>query len=164
MKLKAWISTAIAAVCSALLPACDIANIQAIKPGITTASEVRTLMGPPSAEFRNTDGSVTLEYTRQPQGVHCYMITIGNNQLVQDLEQVLTDRNFAQAREGMSQAEISRLFGTPASKVIFDNLREEVWEWRVEGVPSTEETYFNVHFDIENGLLKKAGKRVQPRA
>ena len=42
----------------------------------------------------------------------------------------------------------------------FDNLREEVWEWRIEGVPHNEETYLNVLFDTGDGLVKKSGKRV----
>ena len=122
--------------------------------------EVRSRLGDPGAEFTNPDGSVTWEYTRQPSGTSCYMITIDKAQLVLSLEQVLNEANYARAREGMSQDEIRRLFGAPAGKVIFDNLREEVWEWRIEGVPASEETYLNAYFDSSTGLLKKAGQRV----
>lgn len=160
MKLPTWITTAATALAAALLPACDVVNLPEIKPGITTAAEVRSRMGNPGFEFSNPDGSVTWEYTRQPSGTTCYMITIGGDQIVQKLEQVLTEANFGRIRDGMSRDEIRRLLGAPASKVVFDNLGEEVWEWRVEGVPPTEETYFSVHFDLRSGGVGKTAKRV----
>jgi hypothetical protein len=160
MKPSNWISAAIAAIATAILPGCDTAVLQEIKPGITTAVEVRARMGNPGFEFRNEDGSVTWEYTRQPAGVHCYMITIGADQIVRKLDQVLTEANYAKAREGMTRDQVRRLLGRPANSVVFDNLREEIWEWKIEGTPHNEETYFNAHFDTGSGLLKKAGKRV----
>ncbi|MBL8421361.1 MAG: outer membrane protein assembly factor BamE [Dechloromonas sp.] len=160
MKTKNWIATAIAAIAAAILPACDSVVLQDIKPGFTTAVELRAKMGNPGFEFRNEDGSVTWEYSRQPAGVHCYMITLGPDQIVRSLDQVLTEANYAKAREGMTRDQIRRLLGRPASSVIFDNLREEVWEWHIEGTPHNEETYLNVFFDTSSGLLKKAGKRV----
>lgn len=161
MKTASWISAAAAAVSAAILPACDLVNTQEIKPGITSASEVKQRMGPPGFEFSNADGSVTWEYTRQPAGVHCYMITIGNNQIVQKMEQVLNDAQYAKALPGLNHAEVRRLYGQPANKAKFENLNEEVWEWRIDGGASTsEEVYFNVHFDTASGLLKKAGKRI----
>lgn len=163
MTLSRWISTAATAIASALLPACDSVVLQEIKPGITTAAEVRSRLGEPCKEFPNPDGSVTWEYTRQPQGVDCYMITLGRDQIVVTMEQVLNDANYAQVREGMGQAEILRLLGTPASKVVYNNLQENIWEWRIRGTPAAEETYFNAHFDLSSGLLKKAGKRVAQR-
>lgn len=160
MKTKNWIATAIAAIAAAILPACDSVVLQDIKPGVTTAVELRAKMGNPGFEFRNEDGSVTWEYSRQPSGVHCYMITLGPDQIVRSLDQVLTEANYAKAREGMTRDQIRRLLGRPASSVVFDNLREEVWEWHIEGTPHNEETYLNVFFDTSSGLLKKAGKRV----
>lgn len=163
MNPSRWISTAASAIASALLPACDSVVLQEIKPGITTAAEVGSRLGNPGAEFTNPDGSVTWEYTRQPQGVDCYMITLNREQIVVSMDQVLNDTNYAAAREGMSQPEILRLLGTPASKVVYNNLQEEIWEWRIQGVPASEETYFNAHFDLTSGRLKKAGKRVALR-
>ena len=160
MKKTNWISAALAAISAAILPACDIIVLPEIKPGITTGVEVRAKMGNPGFEFRNEDGTVTWEYTRQPAGVHCYMITLGADQVVRKLEQVLNESNYPKAREGMTRDQIRRLLGKPANKMVFDNLREEVWEWHIEGTPHNEETYLNVFFDTSSGLLKKAGKRV----
>ena len=44
-----------------------------------------------------------------------------------------------------------------------DNLGEEIWEWRIEGTPPMDETYFMVHFDLGSGGVKKTSKRVVQR-
>mgnify|MGYP001766309152 FL=1 len=163
MKSTNWITAAIAAIAT-ILPGCDSFVLQDIKPGVTTAVEVRAKMGNPGYEFRNDDGSVTWEYTRQPSGVHCYMITFDSKQVVQRVDQVLNDASFARVRPGMTRDEVRRLLGQPARVETFANLREEVWEWRIEGVPHNEETYFNVFFDTGSGLVTKAGKRVAMKA
>lgn len=160
MKLPAWIASATAAIVTALLPACDIVNLPEIKPGLTTAGEVRARMGEPGFEHWNEDGTATWEYSRQPSGVNCYMITFDRQQVVSKVEQVLNAANFARLRDGMTKDDVRRLLGAPASKVVFNNLQEEIWEWRVEGVPSTEETYFMVHFDTIQGGVKKTSQRV----
>ncbi|MGA9394432.1 MAG: outer membrane protein assembly factor BamE [Azonexus sp.] len=159
MKPRNWISAALTAIAVAILPGCDTA-LQQIKPGITTASEVRAKMGSPGFEFRNEDGNVTWEYTRQPAGVHCYMISFDRNQIVRSVDQVLNAKNYARIRDGMSGDEIRRLLGAPATKVVFDNLGEDIWEWHIEGTPPMEETYFMVHFDLGTGKVRKTSQRV----
>lgn len=163
MKLPAWLASAFAALGAALLPACDAINLPEIKPGITTAAEVRSRLGNPGYEFSNDDGSVTWEYSRQPNGTTCYMITIGRNQVVQKMEQVLTEANMARVRDGMNRNEVRRLLGAPGSTMVFENLGEDIWEWRIEGMLPMEETYFMVHFDLNTGGVKKTSKRVQPK-
>lgn len=162
MKLPAWIATATAALCAAL-PACDAVNLPEIKPGITTQADVRARMGEPGHIHQNDDGTVTWEYARQPNGVHTYMISFGADQVVSRMEQVLTEGNYARIRAGMTQGEVRRILGAPGRKQVFDNLREEIWEWRIEGMPPMEETYFMVHFDIADGVVKTTAKRVQPK-
>lgn len=160
MKLPGWLASAFAAIGAALLPACDAFNLPEIKPGITTAAEVRSRLGNPGFEFNNDDGSVTWEYSRQPNGTTCYMITIGHDQVVQKMEQVLTETNMAKVRDGMKRDEVRRLLGAPGAKAVFDNLGEDIWEWRIEGMPVMDETYFMVHFDLASGGVKKTSKRV----
>jgi len=163
MKSTNWITAAIAAIAT-ILPGCDSFVLQEIKPGVTTAVEVRAKMGNPGYEFRNEDGGVTWEYTRQPSGVHCYMIAFGPDQIVRSVDQVLTEANYAKVKPGMTRDQVRRLLGQPARVETFNNLREEVWEWRIEGTPHNEETYLNIFFDTGDGLVKKAGKRVAMKA
>ena len=163
MNFKAWISALFAALAAALLPACDIVNLPKIKPGVSTAAEVRARMGEPGMVHWNDDGTATWEYARQPNGSNCYMITFGQDHVVAKVEQVLNDANYAKVRIGMSKDDIRRLLGAPGSKQVFNNLGEEIWEWRIEGMPPMDETYFMVHFEIDNGGVKKTSKRVAPK-
>lgn len=160
MKLPTWISALCAAIATVLLPACDSVNLHEIKPGLTTAAEVRSRMGEPGFKHWNDDGTATWEYSRQPSGVQCYMISFDRQEIVSKVEQVLNDASYARVRDGMARDDVRRLLGAPGSKLVFDNLKEEVWEWRIEGMPPTEETYFMVHFDTTHGGVKKTSKRV----
>lgn len=162
MKFVTWISAAFSAIAALALPACDFVNLPEIRPGITSAAEVRSRMGEPGFIHTNEDGSETWEYSRQPAGVHCHMISFGSDRIVSRMEQVLTEANFARARAGQSPDEIRRLFGAPASKSVFKNLHEEVWEWRIESLLPGEEKFLNVHFDLESGRVSKAGTRIAP--
>ena len=160
MKLPAWITSAATAIVAAALPACDYFNLQEIKPGVTTQAEVRSRMGEPGFIHWNDDGTATWEYARQPNGSSCYMITFGLDHVVAKVEQVLNDANYAKVRVGMSKDDIRRLLGAPGSKQTFNNLGEDIWEWRIEGMPPMEETYFMVHFDLNTGSVRKTSKRV----
>ena len=66
----------------------------------------------------------------------------------------------------MSKDDVRRLLGAPATKQVFDNLHEEIWEWRIEGVPQmpSEESYFMVHFDTGHGGVKKTSRRLLQRS
>lgn len=162
MKLPAWLAAAIAAL-GTFLPGCDAVNVPAIKPGISTAAEVRARMGVPSAEYRNADGSVVYEYNRQPNGIECFMITLGSNQVVSKIEQVLTEANFAKVTAGMDRDELRRLLGKPGSVATYSHTHEEVWDWRIAGTIPTEEAHFHVHFDTTTGLVKRTSRRVEIR-
>lgn len=79
------------------------------------------------------------------------------------MEQVLTAENLAQITPGMRQAEVRRRLGQPARREVFRKLGEEVWEWHIAGDIPTEETYFSAHFDLDDGTLRKAGQRIEPK-
>jgi hypothetical protein len=163
MKTPHWLNVAITALAATGLPGCDAINIQDLKPGVSTATEVRSRMGNPAQEYRNADGTVTWEFNRQPNGIDCYMITIGPDQVMQKIEQVLTESNMAKVVAGMDRAEVRRVLGAPGSKVTYQNSQEEVWDWRVAGTIPTEEAHFHVHFDPATGIVKRTSRRVEPK-
>ncbi len=163
MTKTGFFATLATAVAAALLPACDAVNLPQIQPGVTTATEVLARMGEPGYRHSNEDGTATWEYSRQPAGVHCYMISFDRQQVVSRLEQVLTDEYFARVRPGMSKDEIRRLLGAPASRVTFANLGEEIWEWRIASLLPSQETFFMVHFDASHGAVKKSSQRVETK-
>jgi outer membrane protein assembly factor BamE (lipoprotein component of BamABCDE complex) len=163
MKLPAWITTAVAAVSAAFLPACDGINLRELRPGASTAAEVRARMGAPTAEHRNDDGSVTWEYSRQPNGIECHMLTIGADQVLQKIEQALSEASLAAVRAGQSRDDVRRRLGKPAQINVFSNSAEEVWDWRVAGTTPLEEAHFHVHFDTGSGVVKRTSRRVEMR-
>ena len=54
----------------AALVGCDT-GISQLKPGVSTAAEVRTVMGNPTFEWKAPDGSMTWEFARGPEGAPC---------------------------------------------------------------------------------------------
>ena len=150
-------------IAASVLPGCDAISLNEFKPGISTAAEVQQRMGPPASEYANTDGSVTWEYNRQPQGVHTHMLTFGPDKVLQKIEQVLNDETYAKLQNGMSKAEVLRLLGKPGKTNVFPMKQEEVWDWRVEGTPSAEEWHFYAHFSVNTGLLVTTTKMMLQR-
>ena len=145
------------------LPACDHVNVRELQPGVSTSMEVRDRFGPPQHEWPNDDGSVTWEYSRQPEGAECYMITIGTDNILRTLDQVINEQSFARVERGMTGKEVSRLLGKPASSQYFDLKKETVWDWLIErGTTLQDPTYFTVSFNTE-GRVVGTGRYTKPR-
>jgi hypothetical protein len=162
MKLSHWVKAIFAAIAAIGLPACDAISIQELKPGISTVADVRARLGVPTQEYRNPDGTTTLEFSRQPSGVDCYMVTIGPDQILQKIEQVLTEANLAKVAVGMDREEVRRLLGMPGAKTTYPNSNEEVWDWLVAGTINTERAHFHAHFDLTSGLVVRTSRLVEP--
>lgn len=146
---------------AAVLPACDSLNLNELKPGISTAFEVRDRMGTPSMEWRDGDGSVIWEYPRTPEGVVNYMIVISPDNVLREIRQVLTEENFAKIQPGMSREAVRRLLGKPAHDVYFSLKKERVWDWKTKTEPGMD-WFFNVHFS-EEGLVVKTSSNFVAR-
>lgn len=127
------------------LAACDYFAQQELKPGLSTGAEVRERLGAPSEEWANIDGTSTWEHSRQAEGSETYMVVIGPDNILREIRQVLTEENFARVEKGMSQDNIRRLLGRPASKTPFVLKHEVVWEWRYNAGPGTIKR-FQVYF------------------
>lgn len=132
---------------------CDGAHLAQLKPGISTAQEVRERLGAPGAEWPNPDGSVTWEYTRQPEGTQCWMLTLNQGGVLQRIEQALTEENFARVRKGWSGEQVRRLLGKPRSEVKFPLKSEVVWEWRVEAAIPGGRAFYHVHFSLDGQVI-----------
>ncbi len=159
--LKRIIAGLLSGLLAAFLPACDGFNLGQLKPGISTAQDVRRIMGAPSMEWRNGDGSQTWEYPRTPQGMVNYMIDFGPDQVLRAVRQVLTEENFARVRAGMGKDEIRRLLGRPARELYFSLRKEHVWDWKTRSEPGGDQ-YFNVHFD-EHGHVLRTSSNMEAR-
>jgi hypothetical protein len=127
------------------LAACDAVTLNELKPGVSTGYEVRDKLGKPGIEWRNDDGSVTWEYTRQPEGTECFMVTVGPDNVLKSIENVLTPQNFARVQPGWTKDQVRRLLGKPRSVQVFALKKEEVWDWRLPPEFSAD-VFFNIHF------------------
>lgn len=145
--MKNWMRAAALALTAAAMYGCDYVATKELKPGVSTGYEVRDKMGTPSFEWRNADGSVTWEFARTPEGKANYMATVGADNVLRELSQVLTDDNFAKVRPGMMRDEVRHLLGKPGRITRLDLKRQEVWEWKVTSPFPTSEAFINVHFD-----------------
>lgn len=132
----------------AALAACDADRLDRLRPGRTTAGEVKDVMGQPTLEWREADGSRVWEYPRTPQGLVNYLVLIGPDDVLREVQQALTEENFARVRVGMTQDQVRRLLARPAHETYFPLKRETIWDWKTK-VDSGMEWYFNVHFDSD---------------
>lgn len=130
-----------------------------LRPGVSTAAEVQTKMGKPAMEWREGDNRVW-DYPFTPEGTRNYMLTIGPDDVLRAMDQVLTPENFARVRPGMTRDEVRRLLGKPASVVVFERKGEEVWDWKLPSLPNTV-SRFNVHFGVADGRVTTTSKSEQ---
>jgi outer membrane protein assembly factor BamE (lipoprotein component of BamABCDE complex) len=149
--LKRILAGLLSGLMAAFLPACDRINLEKLKPGVSTLQDVRHIMGPPTMEWQEADGTLTLEYPRTPEGIVNYMIDFGPDKVLRAVRQVLTEENFGRAKEGMTREQIRRLLGQPAHEMYFSLKKEHVWDWKTK-VEGGTEYFFNVHFN-EEGLV-----------
>lgn len=141
----------IVALVAGLLSGCDARRIEKLEEGFSTESDVRAQFGEPTLEIRQADGSLRLEYTRQPEGHTNYEIVIGPDGKMASLRQLLTPTNFARLATGATQAEVRQALGAPGKVQAFPLKSEEVWEWRF--LDGQESKLFWATFDKQGRLV-----------
>ena len=133
----------------AVVPAA-CANFSAISPGDSVLT-VEARVGAPGTVWKRTDGSEVWEYPLGPYGVQTFMITVGPDQAVREVQQVLREEYFSRVHAGMSRDEVRRLLGKPRDIWYFPARDEEVWFWRYFEVNYR---FFNVLFDRTAGTVR----------
>jgi outer membrane protein assembly factor BamE (lipoprotein component of BamABCDE complex) len=136
------------------LGGCDYFALQELKPGVSTGEQVREKLGRPDTEWRNADGSVQWEFSRQPAGIECFMATIGPDNILRALEQVLTEEHFARIQRGMIASEVRRALGKPAKEERFALKQETVWSWHIGDGPGNDVHFFTVYFNADGRVIK----------
>ncbi|WP_121490571.1 outer membrane protein assembly factor BamE domain-containing protein [Cupriavidus plantarum] len=124
----------------------DSQLFKGIEIGRSTEDDIRRQAGKPEIVWEESDGGRRLEYPRGPEGGTTWMVTIGPDNTVRGIEQVLTAENFARVRPGMSQDAVRRMLGKPTRIEKFALKQEEVWGYRWHETP-TDRAFFNVHFN-----------------
>ena len=138
------------------LVGCD-AGVSQLKPGVSSAADVRRALREPTFEWKAPDGSLTWEFARGPEGTVTYMVDLGADGILKAIRQVLTDEYFAKIQPGMARDAVRRLIGRPGQAMPFPNLQEEVWSWKYEAGPG-DPWFFNVHF-APDGTVKRTSRQ-----
>jgi len=138
---------------------CDRTN--ELRPGVSTTAEIIDKLGRPTMEWQEGADKVW-EYPFTPEGTRNYMLTIGPGGVLKAMEQVLTPENFARVQPGMTQEQIRRLLGKPASMQFFALKQEEVWEWKEQSPLPSADMRFNVYFS-NTGVVTGTGRYEYPK-
>jgi outer membrane protein assembly factor BamE (lipoprotein component of BamABCDE complex) len=81
------------------------------------------------------------------------MVTLGPDQAVREVRQVLNDENISKLKPGMQRDDVRRLLGRPGNVSYSGSGNEEVWYWRYrEWNVRKMELY--AQFDRSTGVLK----------
>ena len=151
--INLWAS-ALAAVFGLLtLAGCDAQRARELEEDVSTEVDVRDRFGEPENIWQEADGARTFEYNRQPAGHQNYMITIGPDGRMRALRQVVAPHVFEQVRPGMTQQDVRRMLGKPATRTPYDLKRETDWDGRYVEPPTTE-MLFTVTFDPDGRVLR----------
>jgi SmpA/OmlA family protein len=141
------------AVLLAPLFAAGCVTYAAIAPG-TPAEQVKARVGAPTEVWKSPDGSEVWEYALGPLGTETYMITLGPDQAVREVRQVLNDENINRLKPGMQRDEVRRMLGKPASINVTQSRNEEIWYWRYREW-QTRKMELYVQFDQPTGALTR---------
>jgi hypothetical protein len=149
--MKQWITIFSAL----LLAACASYGGRGLQPGVDRLDNVLHVMGEPALRWQDADGSVQLAYPRGPAGYHTFMVTLGTDGRLRQIENVLDEKHFARIQSGMSKDEVLRILGPsfPGWTAYFKRRDELVWEWRYCDAWG-EAARFDVLFDNTSGLVR----------
>lgn len=138
-----------------LLGACASYNGRGLIPGEAGLENVLGLMGKPAMQWQLTDGSVQLAYPRGPMGLDTYMVFLGSDGKLRQIENVLDQKHFARIRQGITKQEVLRILGPshPGWTAYFERRDELVWEWRFCD-DWNEPSRFDVLFDNSTGTVR----------
>jgi outer membrane protein assembly factor BamE (lipoprotein component of BamABCDE complex) len=141
----------------ALLAGCASYSGRGLKPGISTETEVREVMGTPATTWETPGGS-TWSYPRGPLGVETFLVRFDESGKLVLIEQVLDDAHFDRIKAGMTQDDVLHLIGPSVQiKVTYLLSDDTSWDYRYRDTWS-QTALFSVIFD-QAGLVKGSFKQ-----
>lgn len=154
-----WIAAGLARLGLGSFP--DLAR-GALRAGVSTAADVRSLLGEPDAVHEGEDGARVYEYPRGPAGTETWMVEIGPDDRYRDMRNVLVDACFRQVAPGDRVEDVRRRLGRPGSTAEFPRRGERVLSWKYRADGGRLE-YFNAHFD-DAGRLAGVSRTPDPES
>jgi len=105
--------------------------------------------------WQNPDGSVQLAYPRGPMGYHTYMVQIGSDGKLRQIENVMDQKYYSRIHPGMTKDEVLYILGPSFTGwTTYSKARDElIWEWRF--CEWNESKRFDVLFDNSAATVRK---------
>ena len=136
-----------AALAIMLATGCASYGGRGLRPGVSTGTDVRQVMGEPVKICPMPGGMQNWIYPRGPGGLHTFNAHIDRDGVLRSLENVLEESGFARVVRGRStKDDVLCVFGPPFFQSYFKARNELVWDYRFRdawGYPSR----FHVLFD-----------------
>ncbi len=133
---------------------------QGLAVGVSQQADVLARFGPPVRRWPNADGGQTLEYSSQPFGQNCWMVTLAADGRLLRLEDTLLPASRFSIAAGMTPEQVSRRLGRERSRVFYRFSGEDVWDWNVAPDAMGENLLrFNVHF--KDGVVLRTSQSLE---
>ena len=144
------------------LSGCSAYDGNSLRPGSSTESEVRGVMGSPALEFIGTDGAKELVYPRGPLGTQTFMASVGRDGVLRAVTPVLKDGTFNRIQPGLTQQEILQMIGPPGDTMHFSLSDSTAWDYRYVDAWGYL-AVFSVTFDNKGVVVSKISSRIATR-
>jgi hypothetical protein len=131
--------------------AAGCAGFSSVSPGDSDIN-VADKVGKPVTVWTNPDGSELWQYPQGFYATQTFVITMGADHRVKQVDQVLSEPYFSKIAIGMSRDDVFRVLGRPREVWKFPARDEETWTWRYY---DTNYMFFNVLFDRTAGTVRK---------
>lgn len=99
-----------------------------------TLEQVTAQLGSATGRYPLPQGGTRLEFARGPFGKHTYMVDMDAAGRVLGWQQVLTENNFNEIRDGLSRDELLFRLGRPSQRRGGGWQGGEVWSYRYEAI------------------------------
>ena len=114
-----------------LVAGCASYGGSGLKPGASSADEVRRTMGEPVKICQLAEGMQNWIYPRGPEGEHTFNVHVDRDGVFRSIENVLEERGFARVSRGTStKDDVLCMFGPPLIEFYFKARNELVWDYR----------------------------------
>lgn len=117
--------------CVGLAACANLRGVEYLKPGTVTIDQVRA-KEKPAAEWKNADGTLTLEYDARRDSEQNVMMDFDAKGTLVAVREVITLENMALLRLAMTRAEVKRILGSPRYVSKDGMTGGEIWEWPLE--------------------------------
>ena len=123
-----------------------------------TEAELLAAMGPATGRHVAPGGAPRIEFARGPGGRHTFMVDLDAQGRVASVQQVLTERQFLQVRDGLTRAQVLALIGRPVHTA--GMIRGgQIWSWRWA---NNDCLWFQVAFDAQGRAIGDGSQGPDP--